>query len=169
MILKPIIIAGVIVACSIAVLAIGLSVDKIFLNQNNLEIEKQNLELDDIFKQDDSSKITDESFEIKNTLDDESLVSTINVVIYGDTFDFSAEKYGLFALEDTNPELHGDYRSTIPEHAIGDNIGDFLMSYGLSLDDQCLMFVYEDRSFCTNKSFTLTCPSKLISVAPLFL
>jgi hypothetical protein len=155
--LKPILIVGVIVACSIAVLAIGLSVDKIFLNQNNLDIEKQNLELDNTFKQDDSlSKITEESFEIKNNLDDESLVSTINVVIYGDTFDFSAEKYGLFALEDTNPELHGDYRSTIPEHAIGDNIGDFLMSYGLSLDDQCLMFVYEDRSFCTNKSFTLT-------------
>ena len=45
MILKPILIAGVIVACSIAVLAIGLSVDKIFLNQNNLEIESKKITL----------------------------------------------------------------------------------------------------------------------------
>jgi hypothetical protein len=156
-ILKPILIVGVIVACSIAVLAIGLSVDKIFLNQNNLDIEKQNLELDNTFKQDDSlSKITDESFEIKNTLDDESFVSTINVEIYGDTFDFSGEEHGLFALEYANPEFYGDNRSTIPEYTIGDNIGDFLMSYGLSLNDQCLVFVYGDRSFCTNNSNELT-------------
>jgi hypothetical protein len=154
---KPILIAGVIVACSIAVLVIVLSADKIILNQNNLEMEKQKFELDNTFKQDDSlSKITDESFEIKNILDDESLVSTINVEIYGDTLDFSGEEYGLFALEYTNPELYGDNRSTIPEYAIGDNIGDFLMSYGLSLDDQCLVFVYGDRSFCTNNSNTLT-------------
>ena len=135
----------------------GLSVDKIILNQNNLEIEKQKLELDNTFKQDDSlSKITDESFEIKNTLDDESFVSTINVEIYGDTFDFSGEEYGLFALEYANPEFYGDNRSTIPEYTIGDNIGDFLMSYGLSLNDQCLVFVYGDRSFCTNNSNELT-------------
>ena len=135
----------------------GLSVDKIILNQNNLEIEKQKLELDNTFKQDDSlSKITDESFEIKNTLDDESFVSTINVEIYGDTFDFSGEEYGLFALEYANPEFYGDNRSTIPEYTIGDNIGDFLMSYGLSLNDQCLVFVYADRSFCTNNSNELT-------------
>ena len=54
-------IIGVIVVCSIATLTIVLSMDKIFVNQNNLEIEKEDLELVNIFQQKElSSKTTEE-------------------------------------------------------------------------------------------------------------
>ena len=47
--------------CSIVVLAIGLSIDKILANQNNLEIEKEDLELENILKQKELlSKTTEE-------------------------------------------------------------------------------------------------------------
>ena len=48
--MKPILIIGVIVVCSIIALTIGLSMDKILVNPNNLEIEKKDLE--NILKQD---------------------------------------------------------------------------------------------------------------------
>ena len=48
--MKPILIIGVIVVCSIIALTVGLSMDKILVNQNNLEIEKEDLE--NILKQD---------------------------------------------------------------------------------------------------------------------
>ena len=48
--LKFILIVGVIIVCSIIALTIGLSIDKIITNQNNLEIEKEDLE--NVLKQD---------------------------------------------------------------------------------------------------------------------
>ena len=54
-------IIGVIVVSSIVALTIVLSMDKIFVNQNNLEIEKEDLELVNIFQQKElSSKTTEE-------------------------------------------------------------------------------------------------------------
>jgi hypothetical protein len=56
-----VLIVGVIIVCSIVVLAIGLSIDKILANQNNLEIEKEDLELENIIQQEELlSKTTEE-------------------------------------------------------------------------------------------------------------
>ena len=52
MILKPVIIIGVIVACSIFSLAVGLSSDNIFSNQNGSEIQKEELKVE--LEQEDS-------------------------------------------------------------------------------------------------------------------
>jgi hypothetical protein len=51
MTLKPVLIIGLVLSCSITVLTIGLSIDKILVNQNNLEIEKEDLELVNLFQQ----------------------------------------------------------------------------------------------------------------------
>ena len=60
-ILKSVLIIGVIIVCSIIALTIGLSMDKILSNQNNLEIKKDNLELENVYKQEESlSKTTEE-------------------------------------------------------------------------------------------------------------
>ena len=93
---------------------------------------------------------------IEDTPDEVNPISTIEVEIYGDEFSFAAEKYGLFALEYTHPELNGNHKFTIPEYAIGNSIGNFFNSYGLSIDDQCLKFIYGNRSFCSNDVYDLT-------------
>jgi hypothetical protein len=150
--LKSVVVIGVVIACSIFALSIGLSADKIFSNQDTLENEKE--EFEKIKQEELLSETIEES--IEDTPDEIKPVSTIEVQIYGDHFDFSAEKYGLFALEETYPELNGNNEFTIPEFAIGNSLGNFFNSYGLSLDDQCLEFIYGKKSFCSNNVYALT-------------
>jgi len=150
--MKPVVIIGVVIACSIFALSIGLSADEIFPNQDTLENEKK--EFEKIKQEELLSETIEES--IEDTPDEIKPISTIEVQIYGDHFDFSAEKYGLFALEETYPELHGNNEFTIPEFAIGNSLGNFFNSYGLSLDDQCLEFIYGKKSFCSNNVYALT-------------
>ena len=147
MILKPVIIIGVIVACSIFSLAVGLSSDNIFSNQNGSEIQKEELKVE-LEQEDSIPKTLQKSSE--NISYDFDSVTTINIEIYGDTFDFSAKQFQPFEL------TLSDGKFKISESAIGTNLGDFLMSYGLSLDDKCLVFVYENKSYCTTKSDTLS-------------
>ena len=81
LILKSMLIVGVIVVCSIIVLAIGLSIDKILANQNNLEIEKEDLVLEHILKQEELLSKTTE--ELRN--------SNVSIIFsdYFDVFDAS--------------------------------------------------------------------------------
>jgi len=71
--LKPILIIGVIVVCSIIALTIGLSMDKILVNQNNLEIEKEDLE--NILKQDKLLSKTTEQ------LTDSTVSTTFSIIL----------------------------------------------------------------------------------------
>ena len=150
--MKSVVIIGVIIACSIFALSIGLSAEKIFSNQETLENENE--EFEKIKQGELLSETIEES--IEDIPDEIKPISTIEVEIYGDEFNFAAEKYGLFALEYTHPELHGNHKFTIPEYAIGNSLGNFVNSYGLSLDDQCLEFIYGKKSFCSNNVYALT-------------
>ena len=150
--MKSVVIIGVIIACSIFALSIGLSAEKIFSNQETLENENE--EFEKIKQGELLSETIEES--IEDIPDEIKPISTIEVEIYGDEFNFAAEKYGLFALEYTHPELHGNHKFTIPEYAIGNSLGNFFNSYGLSLDDQCLEFIYGKKSFCSNNVYALT-------------
>ncbi len=71
--MKPILIIGVIVVCSIIALTIGLSMDKILVNQNNLEIEKEDLE--NILKQDKLLSKTTEQ------LTDSTVSTTFSIIL----------------------------------------------------------------------------------------
>ena len=150
--MKSVVIIGVIIACSIFALSIGLSAEKIFSNQETLENENE--EFEKIKQGELLSETIEES--IEDIPDEIKPISTIEVEIYGDEFNFAAEQYGLFALEYTHPELHGNHKFTIPEYAIGNSLGNFFNSYGLSLDDQCLEFIYGKKSFCSNNVYALT-------------
>ena len=76
--MKPVLIVGVIIVCFITALTIGISVNEIFTNQNNLDIEKEDLE--NVLKQEELlSKTTEELID-----------STVSVT-FSDYFDaFSA-------------------------------------------------------------------------------
>jgi hypothetical protein len=147
--LKFVVIIGVVIACSIFALSIGLSAEKIFPNQETLENENKELDLEGELEQEDSiPKLLQKSS--KNISYDFDNVATINIEIYGDTFDFSAKQFQPFEL------TFGNGKFKISEFAIGTNLGDFLMSYGISLNDQCLTFVHTNKLFCTTQSDTLT-------------
>ena len=100
--MKPILVIGVIVACSIIALTIGLSMDKILVNQNNLEIEKEDLE--DILKQDKLLSKTTEQ------LTDSTVSATFSNYLNGFTASHSIninfDNYGAFdtyfTLKDSN-------------------------------------------------------------------
>ena len=76
--MKPVLIVGVIIVCFITALTIGISVNEIFTNQNNLDIEKEDLE--NVLKQEELlSKTT------------EKLIDSTTSVTFSDYFDaFSA-------------------------------------------------------------------------------
>ena len=76
--MKPVLIVGVIIVCFITALIIGISVNEIFTNQNNLDIEKEDLE--NVLKQEELlSKTT------------EKLIDSTTSVTFSDYFDaFSA-------------------------------------------------------------------------------
>ena len=99
--MKPVIIIGVVIACSIFALSIGLSAEKIFSNQETLENENEEFEK---IKQGELLSETIEEL-IEDIPDEIKPISTIEVEIYGDKFDFSAEKYDLFASIQQSPNM----------------------------------------------------------------
>jgi len=76
--LKPVLIVGVIITCSIIAITIGLSMDKILTNQNNLDLEKEYLQ----------NALKEEELLSKTT---EKLIDSTTSVTFSDYFDaFSA-------------------------------------------------------------------------------
>ena len=63
--MKSVLLIGVIIICSIIALTVGLSIDKILVNPNNLEIEKEDLV--DIFQQEEVLSNTTEDLTNSNT------------------------------------------------------------------------------------------------------
>ena len=76
--MKPVLIVGVIITCSIIAITIGLSMDKILTNQNNLDLEKEDLQ----------NTLKEEELLSKTT---EKLIDSTTSVTFSDYFDaFSA-------------------------------------------------------------------------------
>ena len=81
-ILKPVLIIGVIITCSIIALTIGLSMDKILTNQNNLDIGKEDLE----------NILTQEKPLAKTT---EELIDSTMSVTFSDYFDIFSTSHSV--------------------------------------------------------------------------
>jgi len=107
-----VLIIGLIVVCSIIALTIGLSMDQILINQNNLEIEKEDLELVNISQQEEllsntTEELTDSNMSVifSNYLDAFSASHSIKMIFNNynkfDTY-FTLKDFNL-CKSDCNP------------------------------------------------------------------